>query len=315
MSGSTLVIATYDRPAELGRALRSVLLQTRLPDEVIVVDDGDLPGFPLEDRFREAGIETRLLRKAMPGLVGSRIAGIEAASGDVILFIDDDVALFPDYVERVLAVYRDDRRAEIGGVGGLEANLLRPVTWRRRARRLAELLFGMTGFREGRVLPSGYCTEYGSTGRALTGLTDVDFLVGATSSYRASICRELVGFDVYRKIPDAIGEDKAFSFAVSRKHRLVVNPLALLYHYESPASRASQHERGRAGVLHQYCFFREQVRQHGYQWPLFWYALFGHLLTRSATALLFPDNGRRARVSGMWRATWQVVTRGVDDDG
>ena len=36
----SLIIPTYNRPDELTVALRSVLEQTRLPDELVIVDDG-----------------------------------------------------------------------------------------------------------------------------------------------------------------------------------------------------------------------------------------------------------------------------------
>lgn len=315
MLRSSIVIATYNRPVELGRALRSLLVQTRLPDEVIVVDDGDLPRFPLQEMFRAAGILTVFLRKERPGLTASRNAGMRAASGDVILFIDDDVVLLPDYVREIVAVFEGDRQSAIGGVGGLEANLLRHLTWRSRIRRLVEIAFGMAGFREGRVLPSGYCTEYGSTGRPIRKITAVDFLVGATSAYRAAICRAYAFSEDYNATSHGIGEDKAFSYSVSRQYRVVVNPDALLYHYESPVSRASYRERGRSTVLHHYRFFKRQVLRHGYQWPLFYYALFGHLLSRSLVALLLPGEERKAKVAGMWSAAWEVLRGRLDRGG
>ena len=39
----TLVICTYNRPERLARALTSCLEQQRLPVQIVVVDDGNLP--------------------------------------------------------------------------------------------------------------------------------------------------------------------------------------------------------------------------------------------------------------------------------
>ena len=107
MLSSTVIIATRNRPTELSHALRSLLLQTRLPEEVIVVDDGNLPGFPLDERFRAEGVRTRLLRKSTPGLTGSRVAGI-ASLDDILFTIGTDVW---NLAETVRIELRDAQRS------------------------------------------------------------------------------------------------------------------------------------------------------------------------------------------------------------
>ena len=41
---TTAIVPTYNRPGELILSLQSLALQTRLPDEVIVADDGSGEG-------------------------------------------------------------------------------------------------------------------------------------------------------------------------------------------------------------------------------------------------------------------------------
>jgi len=309
---SSIVIATFRRPEELTLALRSILLQTRLPHELIVVDDGELEELPLQDLFDAAGVRTHYHRKTGRGLPESRNIGVDLATGDVILFLDDDVALFPDYVAEVLKVFESDQDGEIAGVGGREANLIRPMSWRSRLRRLRDILFLMGGFSEGRVLPSGYCTEYGSPGRPITELTDVDFLVGATSAYRKTVFREERFSEGY----PALGEDKDFSYRVSRRHRVVINPNAMLFHSESPTARANRRNRGYQGVLGRYLFFRRYLLTSPWHWVFFAYALCGHLLSRALIALVTKDLGDREQFHGMLAATRDIVAgraAGADD--
>jgi len=301
---SSIVIATRNRERELTNALRSILPQTRLPDEVIVVDDGELAEFPLQQQLENAGVTTLYHRKEAPGLPESRNSGVELSSGEVILFLDDDVELFPDYVEQILRVFETDTAEQVGGVGGAEANLIRPIHWRGRLRRIRDILCLMGGFREGQVLPSGYCTEYGSTGRPLRRLTDVEFLVGATSAYRRAIFDEFRFTENYREL----GEDKDFSYRVSRNYRLLVNPDARLFHHESELGRGDRRSRGRRGILGRYLFFRRYLSTARYRWAFFYYALAGHILSRALLALVSGETGDREQLRGMLDAAREILS-------
>jgi GT2 family glycosyltransferase len=80
---SCVILTMGDRPAELDRAVRSVLDQAGAAVETVVVANGaELAGLP-------AQVKTVLL----PGNVGipaGRNAGAATCTGDVILFLDDD---------------------------------------------------------------------------------------------------------------------------------------------------------------------------------------------------------------------------------
>ena len=97
----SVVIPTYQRAALLPRALESVRRQTRVADEVIVVDDGstDGTGELLRDRFPEV----RYLRQENAGVSAARNLGIRAARGRWIALLDSDDAWRPAKLERQLA--------------------------------------------------------------------------------------------------------------------------------------------------------------------------------------------------------------------
>lgn len=304
MLQSSVIIPTKNRNQELANALRSILIQTRLPQEVILVDDGSMDGFPLKQQFEDVGVRTYYHRKSTPGLPESRNAGVKLSTGDVILFLDDDVILFPTYIEEIVGLFESDKTGEIGGVGGSEANLIKPISWMSRLRRLRDIVCLMGGFKEGRVLPSGYCTEYGSTGSPIKKVTAVDFLVGATSAYRRSVFQEFLFTENYREL----GEDKDFSYRVSRKHRLLINPDALLFHFEAPQGRGNRRDRGRRGILGRYIFFRRYLLGSRYQWVFFYYALFGHVASRALIAFVSRDSGDREQLRGMLDATREIFS-------
>lgn len=302
------IIPTYNRPDELKRCLESILNQTRLPDEIIIVDDGDLGGFPLREAFESRGVECIYAQKSVPGVTESRNKAVEMSSGSILVFLEDDVVLFKDYIEKLLDTFQKYGDA-IGGVGGIIENDYEP-SLKKMLERGVFLLFGMTGFREGHILRSGFATEYGSTGRPMRGIQKVDFLLGGVSAYRRHVFDEFRFSNRYRsKSGYGQGEDKEFSFRVSRKFPLVVNPEARLYHYPAPKSNFNRYIRGRAFVLSRYFFFRENIKRNPIDWMLFWYAMTGYALYHLALALLSFSKHRWDRVRGIGSGVRDIVCR------
>ena len=110
---ASVVICTRDRPDDIARCLASLPLQTRRADEVIVVDNASR-----DDRTRQAVIAAgaTYVREERPGLDYARNTGVTTATGDLILFTDDDVLLDPCWIERMVAAFDSP---EVGAVTGL----------------------------------------------------------------------------------------------------------------------------------------------------------------------------------------------------
>lgn len=91
----SVVITTRRRADVLPRALRSALLQTHLPSEILVVVDGSDPE---TERFLRSVTDPRVrgvyLNQQLGGCI-ARNAGVEAASCDWIAFLDDDDEWMP----------------------------------------------------------------------------------------------------------------------------------------------------------------------------------------------------------------------------
>ena len=89
----SVIIPTHDRAAVLGRAIESVLAQTLSPREIIVVDDGSTDG--TEALLRSAFPQVRCLRQENRGVSAARNAGIVAATGEWLAFLDSDDEWLP----------------------------------------------------------------------------------------------------------------------------------------------------------------------------------------------------------------------------
>jgi glycosyltransferase involved in cell wall biosynthesis len=86
----SIVITTRNRKDALRRAIESALAQT-VRDEVVVIDDGSTDG--TSAMVRSEFPQVRLIRhEESRGYIVRRNEGAQAASGDVIISIDDDAA-------------------------------------------------------------------------------------------------------------------------------------------------------------------------------------------------------------------------------
>ena len=88
------VIPAYNAEKTIGRAIDSVLSQTRPADEVIVVDDGSSDS--TAEVVRSYGDRVIFLPQENAGASVARSAGIQAATGDWIAFLDGDDEWLPE---------------------------------------------------------------------------------------------------------------------------------------------------------------------------------------------------------------------------
>lgn len=267
----SVVICTKDRQVELRRCLASLAAQSRFPDELIVVDASRIPVRDvLEDFEREAlGRCAIRFEHTEPGLPRQRNIGARASSGDVIVYLDDDVVLEPGYLGAIEEVYLRDREGRIGGVGG--AQIPDPTPRLSPLRRLWDRVFLLESYGLGKLKRSG-APSYLFTP---TTETEVEFLSGCNMSYRRCVLERLA-FDE-RRSGYALGEDLEFSYRVSRQYRLVLTPRARLDHRHAPHGRPSVALGTEQAVVNRFLFARDHVIRGPLGWLLYSWAEIGRL--------------------------------------
>jgi glycosyltransferase involved in cell wall biosynthesis len=113
----TVVVPTYLRPKDLARCLEALQNQTRPADEILVVmRDTDAETWAFLEAFSSNFLPLLVVKVKVPGVVAAMNVGLDAASGDIIAFTDDDAAPYMDWLERIEAYFLSDEC--IGGVGG-----------------------------------------------------------------------------------------------------------------------------------------------------------------------------------------------------
>ena len=104
----SVIVPTRDRPDRLRDCLASLARQRIAPGamEVVVVDDGSL--VPVEGSVRlTPGQSVRWLRQPPSGLSVARNAGVEAATADVLAFLDDDTLVDPGWAAAIVDGFAD----------------------------------------------------------------------------------------------------------------------------------------------------------------------------------------------------------------
>ncbi|WMT87941.1 glycosyltransferase family 2 protein [Pelagibacterium sp. 26DY04] len=115
MEKISVVICTHStsRLPLVRDALASVQIQTRPAHEIIVVVDHNQT---VADALASDDTNVRVIPNTGPqGLSSARNCGVAAATGDIIAFIDDDARAAPDWLEKLLEIYRTRDVLAVGG--------------------------------------------------------------------------------------------------------------------------------------------------------------------------------------------------------
>ena len=101
----SVIVPVYNVEEYLGRCVDSILAQTYPNLEIILVDDGakDFSG-RICDEYAQKDPRVRVIHKENGGLSSARNAGIDAARGGWLEFVDSDDWIEPDAVESLLSM-------------------------------------------------------------------------------------------------------------------------------------------------------------------------------------------------------------------
>ena len=108
----SVVVPHLNQPAMLARCLASLAAGTRLPDEVIVVDNGSAV---LPDAICASHPAVQLLQEVTPGPGPARNRGVAQSTGNILAFIDADCIADPGWLAAAEAALRNPQAQILGG--------------------------------------------------------------------------------------------------------------------------------------------------------------------------------------------------------
>lgn len=109
----TVVLPVFNRVQVVARAIESVLGQSFPDFELIVVDDGSWDG---TEKLLARYVDPRLRILPLPqngGACAARNAGIEAARGEIVCFLDSDDVYLPTKLEHVVARFNAEPELDL----------------------------------------------------------------------------------------------------------------------------------------------------------------------------------------------------------
>ena len=104
----SVIVPVYRVEEYLERCVKSILSQTYKNLEVILVDNGSPDQCPaICDACAEKDARVKVIHQENKGLSGARNAGIDAASGEYLAFVDSDDYVSPHFIEELYQLLQD----------------------------------------------------------------------------------------------------------------------------------------------------------------------------------------------------------------
>jgi len=288
---TTVVIPTYNRPGPLLDCVCSLLEGKRRPDEIIVVGrEDDTRTREVVDRAWELCVGKSTLRTGWvtkPGHLPPVQKGIELASSEILAFVDDDVSVTAEWLDRLLLPFANPN---VGAVGG---RVITPASQLPR-------LKGMPG------CISWYGKHWGNVA-SLEGEStlDVEGVMECNWAWRHSLLTRLQ-FDPVLNFDDAAMYGLDLCLQANHKgFRVLYEPRAIVYHHAAPRvpglDRADRPRRSFA-YSRNYTYI---MLKHLSWWrrPIFlaWWFLVGERGSWGLAALLADTlTGRLPRLREIW---------------
>lgn len=176
----SVIVCTYNRAVLLDSALESLAAQSGLVSfEVIVVDNNstDHTQQVLQKWIADGQLVLKVIVEERQGLSYARNAGIGAARGDVIAFIDDDAVVNDDWALQLVSTFSQHPEVDcVGGPVDPDWEITPPPAWI-----------------DKELLPSvsvGGC--YGTLPKLLTGK---EYPMGVNTAFRSTVFARIGQFD------------------------------------------------------------------------------------------------------------------------
>ncbi len=303
----SVAIPTLNRHSILKEVLHSILRQTELPREVIIVDDSTndrtkIMLSQMSSDFSAKNLALKYVRGGSEGLAQARNIGVANATGEFLFSIDDDVILDVNYVKEIMRVYSKYPNA-LGVAGHIENvhfssfsnaiyRVFSPFSWYAKD--------------ECRVFPTGTSYPY-----PLTRIRCCEWFSGSNATYKMDILQKFKWDENLKKSSLCEDLDISYRIQLNYPNSLLMTPYAKIIHKTSPLARIGLENGIRMEFYHRTYMFFKNMKQTLRNMLIFVYGLlFGKLvlslLSRNSVILIFTIKGQLSTMRNL-----RKIKRGV----
>jgi len=225
----SIIIATKDRLEHLSKCIRSILNQTVLPDEIIIVDGSTEKDLlePIRSLFPMETINLLKYIKAKPNANKQRNIGINNSRSDLLTLLDDDTVLDKKYVYFIRKFFREHRE---NNIGALSCKIVNPDSLNKKKPKISvgniiSKFFMLWSKGDGKFQLSGIPTLIDTN---CNKNRKVEFIYGGNSTIPRYVFNK---FQFDENLPcRSQMEDDDFAYRVSKVFQNYWTPKAFLYH-------------------------------------------------------------------------------------
>lgn len=296
----SVIICTRNRFDDFRKTISSLIIQSQLPDELIIVDSSESQQIREYLNSMSLPIKFRYFY-TVPGLTLQRNYGVRESMGDLLFFFDDDVDLDVNYIAQARKIFESDIQNEIGAVGGRIVNLFgkQSDTFRfwieRKIFKFLRNLFGLGDLGSGYFRYSGMPTFP----HALMDGQLNECLTGCCMAFRREVF-EKIKFD--ENLPGyGLMEDVDISKqTLDAGYKIYYEPSSSLMHKESPLNRLNYFLWAEMTVTNYAYLFRKNWNRNWLRKIAFYWALLGLIVVN-----LTKKEGLRGTLSGIRNLKWK----------
>lgn len=276
------VVPTMNRPDDLRNMLESVVSQSCLPDQIVIVDAGDITVDQVVREF--PSLNTVYLREYPPSLSRQRNVGMAAVDQSISLagYIDDDIVFEPGTIEAMLKFWENSS----SDVGGARFNIMNEglpkLIWLRS-------LFLIESRTRGALMPSGFQSSIS----VMKDTTWVRWLSGGATIWRRSVIDEFK-YDEWFQGTGYL-EDLDYSFNVGIKYKMAVVADAQVQHLSHPLRKDMNYVLGKWQAINRMYFIRKHEQ---FSTALYYWAMLGEFCFNLLASISERNSSRLNRAWG-----------------